>query len=234
MQNPLLEIRFEVPFDRISPSHVVPAISTLIEEAEQRIDAIGDEAPTYENTLGELERATETLEWAMTVVGHLESVATTAELREAYNTVQPLVSAFYSGIALKPKLYEALRRFAETDEARSLSPTKARFLEKTLRDFKRHGAELSEEGKARLREIDVALAEKTTKFAQNVLDATQAFELYVEDEARLSGLPESAKQAARASAREKSKEGYRFTLQAPSVIPVLTYADDAARELNAR
>src|SRR5690606_3724482 len=68
----------------------------------------------------------------------------------------------------------------------------------------------------------------TTKFAQNVLDATQAFELYVEDEARLSGLPESAKQAARASAREKSKEGYRFTLQAPSVIPVLTYADDAA------
>lgn len=228
MQNPLLEIRFEVPFDRISPSHVVPAISTLIEEAEQRIDAIGDEAPTYENTLGELERATETLEWAMTVVGHLESVATTAELREAYNTVQPLVSAFYSGIALKPKLYEALRRFAETDEARSLSPTKARFLEKTLRDFKRHGAELSEEGKARLREIDVALAEKTTKFAQNVLDATQAFELYVEDEARLSGLPESAKQAARASAREKSKEGYRFTLQAPSVIPVLTYADDAA------
>lgn len=228
MQNPLLEIRFEVPFDRISPSHVVPAISTLIEEAEQRIDAIGDEAPTYENTLGELERATETLEWAMTVVGHLESVATTAELREAYNTVQPLVSAFYSGIALKPKLYEALRRFAETDEARSLSPTKARFLEKTLRDFKRHGAELSEEGKACLREIDVALAEKTTKFAQNVLDATQAFELYVEDEARLSGLPESAKQAARASAREKSKEGYRFTLQAPSVIPVLTYADDAA------
>jgi oligopeptidase A len=228
MHNPLLETKFEIPFDRIQPEHVVPAVTSLVADAEARIDAIGDGGTDYESTLGELERATETLEWAMTIVGHLESVATTSSLREAYNAVQPIVSAFYSGIALKPKLYEAIKRFAQSPEAGALSPTKSRFLEKTLREFKRHGAELDEEGKTRLRAIDVALAEKTTKFGQNVLDSTQAFELYVDDESRLAGLPESAKQAARASAKAKGKGGYRFTLQAPSVIPVLTYAEDPA------
>src|SRR5690606_32800754 len=133
---------------------------------------------------------------------------------------------------LKPKLYDSIKRFGQTPEASELSPTRARFLEKTLREFKRHGAELSDEGKARLRELDVALAEKTTRFGQNVLDSTQAFELYVDDESRLAGLPETARQAARASAKAKGKargkEGYRFTLQAPSVVPVLTYAEDAS------
>jgi oligopeptidase A len=240
MQNPLLEIRFEVPFDRIAPAHVVPVVHALVREAEARIDAIGESEVDYAHTLGELERATETLEWTMTVVGHLEAVATTPPLRDAYNAVQPVVSSFYSGIALKPKLYDALKRFAQTAEAEALSPTKKRLLEKTLREFKRHGAELSDEGKARLRQIDVALAEKTTKFGQNVLDSTQSFELYVDDESRLAGLPETARHAARASAKAKGKSGYRFTLQAPSVVPVLTYAEDASlreaiyRAFNAR
>lgn len=229
MQNPLLKIQFEVPFSRIEPAHLEPAVDQLIAEASAAIDAIGDGPIDYEHTLGALERATETLEWTMTIAGHLESVATTPALRDAYNAVTPKVSAFYSGIPLREKLYQALQRFAETDEAKRLSPTRARLLKKTLDDFKRHGAELSPEGKQRLSEIDVALAEKTNRFSENVLDATHAFELIIEDEARLKGLPESALRAAKASARERGVEGYRFTLQAPSVIPVLSYADD--REL---
>lgn len=234
MENPLLKIQFEIPFSRIEPAHFEPAIDQLIARASAAIDAIGErqddgrEAIDYEHTLGALERATETLEWAMTIAGHLESVATTPAMREAYNAVTPKVSAFYSGIPLREKLYRALQRFGETAEARALSKTRARLLEKTLDDFKRHGAELPPEGKRRLSEIDVALAEKTNRFSENVLDATHAFELIIEDESRLSGLPESALKAAQQSARERGVEGHRFTLQAPSVIAVMSYADDRA------
>jgi oligopeptidase A len=229
MQNPLVEIPFDVPFDRIGPEHVRPAVESLIADAQRAIDAIvTDPAPrTYDRTLYALEQATERLELAMTIVGHLESVATTDELRAAYNEVQPKVSEFYSRIPLNSGLYDALRAFAATPEAAALEPTRRRFLDKTLADFRRHGAELPAEGKARLSEIEVELSKITTKFSQNVLDATNAFELVLEDAARLSGLPESARAAAQENAKSKGVAGYRFTLQAPSLLPVLTYADDA-------
>jgi oligopeptidase A len=226
--NPLLNLPFAIPFDRIEASHVEPAIEALLARARANIQAVVD-APgprTYANTLGALDDATQALELAMTVVGHLESVATTGPLREAYNAVKPEVSAFYAGIPLNPALYAALKAFAATDEAAALTGPRRRYLEKTLADFKRHGAELSDAGKARLEGISRELAEHTAKFAQNLLDSTAAFELLVEDEGKLAGLPESARAAARQSAEEKGKAGYRFTLQAPSVIPVLTYLDD--------
>jgi oligopeptidase A len=139
----------------------------------------------------------------MAVVGHLESVATTDALRAAYNAVRPKVSELYSSIPLDARLYRRIRAFADTDEAARLGPTQRRFLEKTLRDFRRHGGELDEDGKAKLRAIDVELAKLTTKFAQNLLDETNAFELIVTDESKLAGLPESARKAARASAAEQ-------------------------------
>src|SRR4029078_4127048 len=112
---------------------------------------------------------------------HLESVATTPELRAAYNAVQPEVSAFFSGIALDEGLWSAIKAFAATDEAKALRGTKKRLLEKTIADFKRSGADLDPEGKKRLEAIDVELATITLKFGQNVLDATNAFELVVTD-----------------------------------------------------
>src|SRR5690606_5111076 len=112
------------------------------------------------------------LEYAMVVVEHLESDAMTPELREAYNTVLPKVSDFWSCIALHEGLYAALKAYAETAEAKSLTGPKARLLEKTLADFRRHGAELGPEGKARLRAIDQELSQLTTRFSQNVLDST--------------------------------------------------------------
>ncbi len=228
--NPLIDLGLEIPFDRIRAEHVEPAVDALIERAKASLDAIGEETatPTYASTLAALEDATEPLERAMGVVGHLESVSTTDALRAAYNAVRPKVSELYSSIPLDERLYRRLSAFAKTDEAARLSPTKRRFLDKTLRELRRHGAELDEAGKSKLREMDVELSKLTTKFAQNLLDETNAFELLVTDESKLAGLPESARKAARASAQEKGKDGWRFTLHAPSLIAVLTYLDDAS------
>jgi oligopeptidase A len=230
MRNPLIQLGFEIPFDQIEAAHVEPAVDALLASAQAAVDAIAesDEPRTYANTLGALEEATELLERAMTVVDHLESVATTEALRAAYNATRPRVSAFWSELAMNDGLYQAVRAFAATEEAGSLPPTEKRFLEKTLDDFRRHGAELSPEDKAKLRAIEIDLTKLTTEFSQNVLDETNAFELIITDESKLTGLPESAKQAAAENASAKGLEGWRFTLHAPSMIPVLTYLDDAS------
>jgi len=230
MPNPLIQLGFEIPFDQIEAAHVEPAIDALLAGAQTAVDGIAanDGPRTYANTLGALEEATEQLERAMTVVDHLESVATTEALRAAYNATRPRVSAFWSELAMNDGLYQAVRAFAETDEAGALPPTEKRFLEKTLDDFRRHGAELSPEDKVKLQAIEIDLTKLTTEFSQNVLDETNAFELIITDETKLAGLPQSAKQAAAENAGAKHVEGWRFTLHAPSMIPVLTYLDDAS------
>jgi oligopeptidase A len=229
--NPLLDLNSNpIPFDRICAEHVRPAIAELLARAKADLRRIaetgGGSPPTYAGTLGALEDATEALSRAMSVVSHLESVATTPELRDAYNAVQPEVSAFYTAIPLDAALYRTIRAFAETAEAATLDPVRRRHLDKTLDQFRRHGAELDDAGKKELEAIDVELSTLTTRFSQNLLDATNAFELVISDEKLLAGLPPSAVAAARASAQQKGLAGYRFTLHAPSVMAVLTYLDD--------
>lgn len=228
MENPLLTVQLEVPFDRIRAEHVEPAITELIRRAEAALDAIEQAPRTYEATLGAMESATAQLELSMSIVSHLESVATTPELRAAYTAVLPAVSAFWSSFALREGLYRALVELSRTPEADALDPTRRRFLDKTLANFRRQGAELLPADKERLKELDRELSLISNRFSQNVLDATNAFELVIEDESRLSGLPESARAMARDAAQAKGKAGYRFTLQAPIVTAVLSYADDAA------
>ncbi|MBI1897621.1 MAG: M3 family metallopeptidase [Acidobacteria bacterium] len=227
--NPLLEIRFHVPFDQIRAEHVEPAIHRLLEEAReaQARLAASTGARTFENTLLALEQITEKLDYAMGVVRHLESVATSPELRAAYNAVQGPASEFYSSIPLDSGLWRVLQEYADTAEAKSLTGTRRRLLTKTIDLFRRHGAELDDAGKARLREIDIELTQLTTKFSQNVLDATNAYELVVTDPAKLGGLPPSAVEAARESAKSKGLDAWRFTLQAPSYLALMTYLDDA-------
>jgi oligopeptidase A len=221
--NPLQEISFRVPFDKIQASDVEPAIDALLEKSNNNLEAtIHSQDP-----LKALDTMTENLDWAMAVVRHLESAATTPALRAAYNAVQPKVSAFYSGLVLNEQLWTAIKTYAATDEARALTGTLHRYLTKTVASFKRHGADLDQAGKTRLQEIDVALSEVTTKFSENVLDATNAWDLIVTDESKLAGLPPSAVAAARASAESKSAEGWRFSLQGPSYLAVMTYLDDA-------
>lgn len=224
--NPLATITVPVPWNEVRASHVEAAVDELLERAQARLDAIHDAPRTYDQTLGALDMATSELDYAMNVASHLEAVDGTAEMRAAYNKILPKVSAFGSKIMLSEPLYRAMRDLAATDEPAKYDPGRARFLKKTLADFRRNGAELDANGKQRLGDIDVALSEQTLKFAQNVVDATAAFELVVEDEKLLAGLPEGAIEAAKASAEEKGRKGWRFTLQAPSYGPVLTYADD--------
>ncbi len=192
--NPLLEIQFRIPFDRIRSEHVEPAVEELLRDARAKLEALAaDPAPrTFANTMSAYEAITERLEYAMSVVRHLESVATYPELRAAYNTVQPAVSAFHTSILLHEGLWKALRSYSQTAEAKSLTGTRRRFLDKILDDFRRHGAELDAAGKARLAEIDVELSTLTTHFGEHVLDATNAFELVIADDGKLRGLPASA------------------------------------------
>jgi oligopeptidase A len=226
--NPLLEIQFRVPFDQIRAEHVQPAIAQLLEDARARQAELSTSTGprTFDNTLLALENLTENLDWAMGVVRHLESVATYPELRAAYNAVQPEVSLYYTNIVLDAGIWRILKEYSETEEARALTGVRARFLKKTIDAFRRSGAELDDEGKKRLQAIEVELAQATTKFAENVLDATNAFELIVTDPAKLAGLPISAIDAARQSAEQKGLEGWRFTLQGPSYTAVMTYLDD--------
>jgi len=222
--NPLLEVQFQVPFDQIQAEHVEPAIDELLVRAAQSVEATTASA----DPLMALDEMTEPLDYAMNVVRHLESVATTPELRAAYNAVQPKTSAFYSSIPLNEGLWNAMKRYAATEAGKSLKGTKGRFLKKTIDSFKRAGAELDAAGKARLKEIDVALSDVTTKFSENVLDSTNAWELVLTDESKLKGLPPQAVAMAKASAESKKMEGYRFTLQAPSYMAMMTYLDDEA------
>ena len=227
-ENPLLSIKFHIPFDQVRPEHVEPGIRELLNRAQTNIDDIvKDESPrSFDNTMLMLENSTENLDYALGVVRHLESVATTPELRAAWNVVEPEASAFYSQIPLNAGLWKQLQGYGATDESKHLNPTRTRFLTKTLDSFKRHGAELDPAGKARMAELDVELTKVTTKYSENVLDSTNAFELIVTDEASLAGLPPSAVEGARQSAKSKNMEGWRFTLQAPSYIAVMTYLDD--------
>ncbi len=235
--NPLMREVFRVPFPAIEGAHVEPAIDALLAEAEASVQAVitppsrgssGGGARTRADTLDAFEAVGRGLEWAVGVVGHLESVMTNPELRAAYEAIQPKVSAFSSRVFQDPAVFAALRAFADTAEAAALEPTAARMLERTLDSFRRNGAALDEAGKTRLAAIDVELAQVTTKYSQQVLDETNAFSLTVppEDEAQLAGLPPSALEAAVASAEAKGEAGWRFTLQAPSWVPVLTYLDD--------
>ncbi len=216
-----------LPFDAIRPEHVRPALEELISRCRTRIDGIAAApARSWQDTLAALDTATDPLDVASSVVRHLEGVVSTPELREAWNAVQPAVSAFYSSLPLHAGLWRAIKEFAATEEARALQGVRARFLSRTLENFRRHGAALPPEGKKKLEELDVELAVTTTKFAQNVLDATAAFEYWIEKEDDLSGLPPSARASARADAAARGREGWRFTLHGPSYHAVMTYLDD--------
>ena len=226
--NPLLIQRFPVQFDGIRAEHVTPAIEVLLRQMEQRLSDLGDVGVprTYNDILIGLDSMTEPLDFAMSVVRHLESVATQPELRAAYNAVQAPVSIFYTSIPLNAALWEAVKQVSDGPEAQTLAPVHKRFLQKTVSGFRRAGADLNAEGKKKLAELDVELAKITTKFSENVLDSTNAYDLVITDPAQLAGLPPSAVAAARESAKSKGREGWRLTLQSPSYTAAMTYLDD--------
>jgi oligopeptidase A len=227
-KNPLNTRSSSIPFNAFSAEQIVPAIDSLLIESLQELEAIKHiSVPrTFENTMLALDNLGLNLDYAMGIVGHLESVATTKEWREAYNSVLPKVTEFRSKLTLDERLWKALNEYAKTAEAAALPAHRARFVQKTLDAFRRSGAELSPAQKEKLAAINTELANLTNTFSQNTLDATNAFEYVTSNQEELRGLPESALTLGRASAASKGLEGWRFTLQAPSFIAIMTYADN--------
>jgi oligopeptidase A len=228
--NPLLGIELPIPWHRIRAEHIESAVRAHMDAAQGALDSISkrtNDAP-YEATFGALDTATLGLDYALSLASHLESVQSDDALRKAYGAAQEASSALYASIATNGPLFQALRAFAEGPGAKTLSAPKLRYVQKTIDDFRRNGAELEPGPKKALLDADVELARLTLQFAQNVLDSTNAFEIVIDDVSRLAGVPQAVVDAARESAKSKGLSGYRLTLQGPSYIPILTYAHDRA------
>lgn len=233
--HPFLQQDGFIRWSELKPEAVVADIRKALDNAAREVDAIAARNPdeaTFENTFLALDEATEELSHAWGLVGHLDSVLNSSELRTAHNTMLPEVSAFFSQIPLNAQLWQVLKTVADQPRSQSLSQPCQRLMSETINSFLDSGADLSDEDKERVKAINSELAAITQKFSENVLDSTNAWEIYL-SESEASGLPASAIAAARESAagRDSSHpEGkpLRFTLQAPSLIPVMKHLNNDA------
>ncbi|NMF99007.1 M3 family metallopeptidase [Aromatoleum toluolicum] len=230
MPNPLLDFTSLPRFDEIRPEHVAPAIRQLIDENRALIaDLIADPAPpTWANFVTPLTEEGERLGRAWGVVGHLHSVMDVPEWREAYNALLPEVSSFYADVGQNLELFEKFRQLFNSAEYDQLPPVRRRIIDHELRDFRLSGAELPDTDKPRFKAIQEEMSALAAKFSENLLDATNAHAEWITDEAELAGLPDDAIDAARAAAERDGQPGWKFTLQMPSYLPVLQYADSQA------
>jgi oligopeptidase A len=227
--NPFLDPAFHVRWSQLKPEQIGPAIEEAIANAQRAIDAIatrGLGTLTYDNTFLALEDAAEELNVAWGKVTHLQSVADAPALREAHNAMLPKVSAFQASIPLHAALWERLKTFSVSPAGREVGGVHRRFIDETVQEFRQAGADLSPDKRARLEALQSELAQLTQKYSENVLDATNAWQLVIEDERRLTGLPAHARAAARRSAEAKGLAGWRFTLHMPSQEPFMTYLED--------
>ena len=229
--NPLLQDFNTAPFSKIESQHYKPAIEKAIEMAKAEIDAIvsNPEKPTFENTTAALDFSGETLNRITSIFFNLNAAETNDEIQKIAQEISPWLSEFRNDITLNEALFAKVKSVFDSKESLQLSPEQDMLLEKQYKSFARNGANLSEEKKSNLRKIDSELSKLSLQFGENVLAETNAFEMHLTDEKDLAGLPESAKEAAQELAKEKNKEGYIFTLDFPSYVPFLTYANN--REL---
>ncbi|MEJ2358959.1 MAG: M3 family metallopeptidase [Deinococcales bacterium] len=234
-ENPFLSRAVHPPFDVMTADAVASGVGTAVERAEHELDQlVATEGPrTFENTLLALDALVERASRAFGYARHLTQVRSSPELRRAYNEALPAYSAFVASIPTHAGLWAALKAYAATDEARSLEGVRRRHLDKTLQEFRRAGADLPEAARERARALRVELSRLATRFSENVLDATNAYEMILTDEAELDGLPEGVRRRARHAAQAHGLEGYRFTLQAPSYRSFMKFATarDRRRQL---
>jgi oligopeptidase A len=230
LANPLLDFSGLPRFDLIRPEHVTPAIEQLVADARgvvQQLEAPA-ESVSWDSFVVPLEETTERLGRAWGVVNHLNHVMDTPELRAVYNENQPKVTEFWTELGQNEALFGKYKQLHASPEFVNLTPARKRIVENALRDFRLGGAELPEKQKERFAEIQEQQAALSTRFSENVLDATNDFTLLVENEAELAGLPDDAKGAARAAAERDGKTGWQFSLHFPSYFPVLQFADNRA------
>lgn len=226
--NPLGLNTLPIPFDRIRAEHLVPAAEQLIVETKKSIDKIIHQpAPrTFENTLMAYDGLHIKLEYFRKVTNFIEQLATTPEIRTAYNEAQEKISACTAEIGLSDDLWKAIRDYADTDEAKNLTGSRKYFLEQVIESFKGDGADLPRDKKTRLLQIERELTTLTAAFLQNVVDATDAYEFTTTDKQLLRGLPQMALDQAREEAKSRGVEGWCLTLKESSSDWVLACADD--------
>jgi peptidyl-dipeptidase Dcp len=229
--NPLLQPYNTAPFSKIENAHFLPAISKLIVETKAEIDAItsNSEDPTFKNTVEALENTGDLLDRATSIFFNLNSAETNDEIQKIAQEVSPMLTEFSNDMLLNEALFERIKTVYNQKDTLNLSDEQQMLLDKKYKAFSRNGANLSEEKKTQLRKIDADLSKLKLTFGENVLAETNRFELHITNEKDLSGLPEGVIEAAAQTAEEKGKEGWVFTLDYPSYVPFLTYADN--REL---
>ncbi len=227
-ENPLLDFSGLPRFADIRPDHIAPAVDRLLEQARAAMRRAEDAPATWEQFVRPLEDATERLSRAWGQVEHLHAVLDSPALREAYNAGLPKITQFWTELGQNQRLFETYRALKAAPEFAQLTPARKKLVENALRDFRLGGAELPAQLKPRYAAIQEELASLSAKFSENVLDATNAYSLLVEDEKRLAGIPADAIQAAREAAQKDGKQGWKFNLQMPSYWPVLQYAEDRA------
>jgi len=228
--NPLLDFTGLPRFAEIESEHIAPAVDRLLAENRARIDSLtGPETPaSWKAFVAPLEDAGERLARAWGVVGHLHGVLDSPELRAAYNANQPKIVQYYTELGQNLRLFEKYKALKASPEFAALAPAQRRIVENEIRDFRLSGAELSAQQKQRFAAISEELARLATKFSENLLDATNAYSLQVEDGGQLAGIPADVIESARAAADKEGRPGWKFSLQAPSYVPFMQYAERRA------
>lgn len=230
--NPLLIGEGLPPFHTIQPEHVVPAITQLLAELEQRLTQLEAEVvPTWDGLVVPLEQIEERLSWSWGIVGHLMGVKNSPELRQAYETMQPEVVKFWNRFSQSQPIYEGFKALRSSDSWNQLDAAQQRIVEAALRDAELSGVGLQGKAKERFNAIQLELAELSTRFSNNVLDATKAFSLTLTQPDEIAGLPPSsvslAAQAARAAGNEQATPEagpWRITLDMPSYLPFMQHS----------
>jgi oligopeptidase A len=227
LHNPLLDFSGLPRFAEIEPGHVAPALDELLAQGRAAIAGVKDAPATWEDFVAPLEDANERIGRAWGQVSHLHAVMDSPALREAYNANLPKVTQYWTELGQNETLFAKYKQLFGSPEFQSLSTARKRIVENAIRDFRLGGAELPPEKKARYAAIQDELAKLSAKFSENVLDATNAFSITVNAD-RTAGIPPDVLDAAREAAQKDGRDGFKFTLHAPSYMPVMQYAEDRA------
>ncbi len=230
--NPLIDLSGLPRFKEIRPGHAQPAMEWILADSRARIETLLDRAGGFDwdNLAQPLEALGHRLSRVWSLVGHLNAVINNPELRDAYNTCLPLLSAYLAELGQNDRLYRAYEAIRRRDDFARLGQSRRKIVENALRDFRLSGIALADSDKTRFREIVQQLAMLNAKFEQNLLDATNGWTRLVTEESELAGLPESVRASARQTAArsQRGAEGWMFTLEFPSYLGVMTHADDRA------
>jgi len=228
LNNPFETKYNTAPFSQIKTEDFLPAFKAGIKTAKAEIDAIvnNPEIPTFKNTIEALDYSGEELDRISGIFFNLNSAETNDEIQKIAQEVSPLLSEFSNDITLNEELFKRVKSVYESKASLDLNTEQDTLLDKKYKGFSRNGANLSDEKKAKLRAIDKELSQLKLKFGEHILAETNAFEMHLTDESELSGLPDGTKEAAKQLAENKNKSGWLITLDYPSYIPFMTYADN--------